>query len=251
MNDEHLILYYYADGLSRAERRRIEAALAADPGLRRRYEALRRELDGIDDTPAPAPEHAVRRWHDSIDRAAQREGPAAGRTPWGLHPASFALGGALAAALALGIGIGVYFADRDEGVRPAAGSPQVVDVTPSADLPADPFEARPDAFSRGLEAHFLQSRQDLDALPAEDSEARRQLILHIVRQNRLFAREAADSQSPELARVLRAFEPVLLRLAAEDLAPADAQRLQDKLAFELNVMLTKMSRPPSNRSESI
>ncbi|MDX1380455.1 MAG: hypothetical protein R3233_05000, partial [Xanthomonadales bacterium] len=96
MNDEQLILYYYADGLSRAERRRIEAAFAADPALRRRYEALRRELDGVEDPPIAAPASAVRRWHDSIDRAAQRERPAMRRTPWGLHPASFALGGTLA-----------------------------------------------------------------------------------------------------------------------------------------------------------
>jgi len=243
MNDEQLILYYYADGLSRAERRRIEAELAADPALRRRYEALRRDLDAIEDPPAPAPAHLVRRWQDSIDRAARREQQPARPAPWRLHPASFALGGALAGALALGIGIGLFVADRDDVTAPVA-------VPPVAVEPAGPVSG-PDAFFRGLEVHFQQSRQDLDELPVEDDAARRQLILHIVRQNRLFAREALDSQSPELARVLRAFEPVLLELAADDLAPADARRLQDKLAFELNVMLTKMNRPPSNRSESI
>jgi hypothetical protein len=51
--------------------------------------------------------------------------------------------------------------------------------------------------------------------------------------------------------VLRAFEPILVRLAAEDLSPEEAQRLQAQLVFELNVMLTKMNRTPSDRSESI
>jgi hypothetical protein len=243
MNDEQLILYYYADGLSRAERRRIEAALAADPVLRRRYEALQRDLDAVEDSPDPAPAHLVRRWQDSIDRAAQRERQPAQRRPWRWHPASVALGGALAAALAIGVGIGLYLADPDAAEGPAAAAPAIAD-SPRPD-------PEPGAFSRGLEAHFLQSRQDLDALPVEDSESRRLLILHIVQQNRLFAREAVENASPELARVLRAFEPILVQLAADDLDPEEAQRLQDKLAFELNVMLTKLNRPPSNPSESI
>jgi hypothetical protein len=77
------------------------------------------------------------------------------------------------------------------------------------------------------------------------------LILHIVQQNRLFARAATENESPELSRVLRAFEPILVRLADEDLAPEEAQRLQDQLVFELNVMLTKMKQTPSDRTESI
>jgi hypothetical protein len=243
MNDEQLILYYYADGLSATERRRIEGALAADPALRRRYETLRRDLDGVEDPPVGAPAPAVRRWHDSIDRAARREQSASRWNGWGLHPASFAWGGALAAVLAVGIGIGLYLGQRDDAAPLGAAPPVIADAAPAG--------VEPGAFARGLEAHFLQSRQELDGLAAEDSEARRLLILHIVQQNRLFAREAVDNQSPELARVLRAFEPILLQLAAADLAPAEAQRLQDKLAFELNVMLTKLNRPPSNRSESI
>jgi hypothetical protein len=102
-----------------------------------------------------------------------------------------------------------------------------------------------------LQAHFRDSRQNIGGLPVEDTESRRMLIQHIVQQNRLFARAATENQSPELARVLRAFEPILVRLAADDLAPEEAQRLQAQLVFELNVMLTKMNRTPSDRSESI
>lgn len=247
MNDEQLILYYYADGLSTAERRQIEAALAADPTLQRRYDALRRELDGFGDAPLStqfrAPEHLVARWHASIDRASQLERKAERRPARALHFASFGWGAAVTAALALGIGIGMYLSSRNDADLSVNPLPAIVEVAPSA--------AAADAFTRGLQAHFRDSRQNIGGLPVEDTESRRMLILHIVQQNRLFAREATENQSPELARVLRAFEPILVRLAAEDLAPEEAQRLQAQLVFELNVMLTKMNRTPSDRSESI
>jgi hypothetical protein len=255
MNDEQLILYYYADGLSKAERRRIEAALASDPALRSRYDALRRELDGFGEAlakasdsaqasePISAPAHLVAGWHDSIDRAARLERPAARRPTRILHLASFGWGAALTAALALGIGIGVYVPSRNDGAPSLSPPPAIVEVPPS--------EVAADAFTRGLQAHFRESRQNIGDLSVEDGKARRLLILHIVQQNRLFARVATENDTPELARVLRAFEPILVRLAAEDLAPEEAQRLQAQLLFELNVMLTKMNRSPSDRSESI
>jgi hypothetical protein len=246
MNDEQLILYYYADGLSQTERRRIEAALAADPALQSRYDALRRELDGFGDASADAPaapEHLVARWHASIDRAAQLERQAERRPAKILHLASFGWGAAITAALALGIGIGVYIPSRNDADPAIDPLPAIVELAPSA--------TAADAFTRGLQAHFRESRQNIGGLPVEDNEARRQLILHIVQQNRLFARAATENQSPELSRVLRAFEPILVRLADEDLAPEEAQRLQAQLLFELNVMLTKMNRSPSDRSESI
>jgi hypothetical protein len=247
MNDEQLILYYYADGLSSQERRQIEAALAADPALQRRYDTLRRELDSLGDAPlgaqVKAPEHLVARWHAGIDRAAQLERQAERRPARVLHFASFGWGAAVTAALALGIGIGVYLSSRNEADLAVNPLPAIVEVAPSA--------ATGDAFTRGLQAHFRDSRQNIGGLPVEDTESRRMLIQHIVQQNRLFARAATENQSPELARVLRAFEPILVRLAADDLAPEEAQRLQAQLVFELNVMLTKMNRTPSDRSESI
>ena len=66
------------------------------------------------------------------------------------------------------------------------------------------------------------------------------LVLHIIEQNRLFETPLPTTTAPKLARVLRAFEPILLQLAAEDLEPADAEALLSQLAFELNVMLTKL-----------
>ena len=57
-----------------------------------------------------------------------------------------------------------------------------------------------------------------------------------------------QNNSPDLARVLRAFEPILLELAAGDIAADDAKSLRAQLAFELNVMLTKMAKESSDQS---
>jgi hypothetical protein len=56
----------------------------------------------------------------------------------------------------------------------------------------------------------------------------------------MFERAAMQSNAQNLARVLRAFEPILLQLANEDIAPQDMEALRMQLAFELKVMLTKL-----------
>ncbi|MGB5630095.1 MAG: hypothetical protein WBM57_12045 [Woeseiaceae bacterium] len=200
--------------------------------------------DRIDDLVAahrddvhPAPAHLKQQWHDAIDSAAAMErgkaqSPA---VPW--HPASIFLGMAIAAALALGIGIGYFVAD--EGASDYAPDAQVADApVHSGALPA--------SLSRGVQLHFRDSREQLLSLPA--SADRTLLVLQIIEQNRLFESAAKNSNSPRLARVLRALEPVLLQLAAEDLEPADAEALLSQLAFELNVMLTKLSAESSDDS---
>ena len=75
--------------------------------------------------------------------------------------------------------------------------------------------------------------------------------LQLIEQNRLFEQAAEHSNAQNLARVLRAFEPILLRLASEDIAPQDAEALREQLAFELQVMLTKLSGTPSEKAETI
>ena len=56
------------------------------------------------------------------------------------------------------------------------------------------------------------------------------LIMNIIGQNRLFERAAEVNDSQDIARVLRAFDLVLVRLASEDLSPEEAAALQAKLA---------------------
>jgi hypothetical protein len=107
------------------------------------------------------------------------------------------------------------------------------------------------AFERGLEMHLEQSRQQIVGLPADADQQRASLIMRMVQENRLFESAADRNGAQDLARVLRAFEPILLRLAADDVSPAEARALQAQLTFELNVMLTKLGRNVSDGTDTI
>ena len=236
MNDETLTLYYY-DELSAAERRDVEAALAADAALAEHYRVLCEELDALmtSDTPS-APTHLVAQWHDAIDRAAAA--PVTAASPKrSFHFGSFFWGAAVAASLAIGIGIGVFVSGDD----PSTGT-LVATTSPSHETTG--------AFSRSLLVHFRDSRDRLSAIEASSNGNLRELIQDIVDQNRLFVRMAEDNQSQDLARLLRAFEPVLMRLAAEDVSPAEAERLLAQLQFELTIVLTKLSQQVSEGTDT-
>jgi hypothetical protein len=200
--------------------------------------------DRIDDLVAahredihPAPAHLKQQWHDAIDSAAAIERGKAKSPTSSWHPASVFLGMAITAALALGIGIGYFVAD--DGTNDNVPNIHVADTSaPASGVPA--------SLSRGVQVHFRDSREQLLSLP--DSADRTLLVLQIIEQNRLFESAANNSNSPRLARVLRALEPVLLQLAAEDLEPADAEALLSQLAFELNVVLTKLAAESSDDS---
>jgi len=229
MNEDTLILYYYNDGLSKRERQQVEEAIHSDAAVAATYEELCQQLNGMSEPDSPAvPSHTVERWHDAIDRAARQErartqSPARSFNPW-----SFAWGAAIAAALALGVGLNMTSVD-----------PEI--VTPAT---------VPGAFTRGVQVHFRDTFQELSSLPADSAADRSMLALQIIEQNRLYERAAEQNDSQSLARVLRAFEPVLLQLAAEDISPEDAAALQAQLIFELNVMLTKLSRDVSNETDT-
>ena len=228
MNDDTLILYYYNDGLSDQERRQVTAALEADRELASRYEALRRELDGLANDTVDVPSHVVQRMHDSVDRLARPVLVSTEKPRRSFSPFSFAWGAAVTAALAIGVGIGFSL------------KPTPPDVMPSY---SDPF-------TRGMQVYLQDASAELATLPIAEADQRAQLIMHIVEQNRLFEQAAVHNDSQSLARVLRAFEPVLLQLATEDLAPEDAEALRAQLEFELNVMLTKLSRASSNETQT-
>ncbi len=180
------------------------------------------------------PEHLVEQWHSAIDEAAALERGRQARRRW--HPGSFFWGVAVTAALVTGIGIG-FLLDDEAPVQ----EPGIVSLSP--DTPAVPV-----AFTRGLALHLRDSREQLAGL--DEQTDRTMLVLRIIEQNRMFEVAAEHNNAPKLARVLRAFEPILLQLAANDLAPEDAEALRAQLAFELNVMLTKLASQPSDTSHS-
>ena len=248
INEETLTLYYYEDGLTADERRNVETAMQKNTLLAAQYADLCAQFDSWrepDEHQLPA--HLIPRWRDSIVDAAKSEAlnsersrrrkRSSGSSFW-----SIAWGGAIAVALAVGIGIGVYFSANTALLNPT-------DI-PLARLVDTPAMAVPASFTRGLQMHLQDSEREITRLtigaPADQAE----LIMQIIEQNRIFERSAKLNNSDNLARVLRAFEPILMRLASDDIAPADAAALRAQLSFELKVMLTKMAQRPSNETHS-
>lgn len=184
------------------------------------------------------PAHLVEQWHSAIDEAAALERGRQQEPRRGWHPGSFFWGVAVTAALAIGIGIGFVLSVNTGAPMPV---PVVADVSPGT-------SATPAAFTRGLAVHLRDSRQQIANI--DNSADRTLLVIQIIEQNRMFESAAEHNNAPKLARVLRAFEPILLQLAANDIAPEDAEALRAQLAFELNVMLTKLANEPSDESHT-
>jgi hypothetical protein len=247
ITEDTLLLYFYNE-LAPGEREQVRIALSGDPQLAMQYEQLCVELTNWREEAVPPTADELReRWHASIDRAA-RESP--GRVV--VHRAvqhAFSrfwlagIGVALAAAVAIGIAIGVRLQDQQ--------TPENVIDTAIAGTDSVPAFAIPVSFTRGLMVHLDQSQRDITSLPIADEAGRIELTLQLIEQNRLFEHAAVQSNAPNLARVLRAFEPILLRLASDDIGPEDAEALREQLAFELKVMLTKLSSSPSEAAETI
>lgn len=237
MNDERLTFYYYNDGLTRAERQQIANLLATDVEAAKRYQAISRRLEQLAETSiTAAPPDMVERWHDSLDRAVRAESIET-KAPV-LHRWSFFWGVAVTAALAVGIGIGALISG-DNKIAPT----NTAALTGSA--------STQNSFVRGLKVHLRESEQGLSATPLSATADRTALIMNIIEQNRLYERVAERNDSHNLARVLRAFELVLVQLTAEDITPQEADALQTKLLFELNVVLTKLARDPSDEPLTI
>ncbi|MDJ0749169.1 MAG: hypothetical protein QNJ11_06775 [Woeseiaceae bacterium] len=190
-----------------------------------------------DETYSPPP-HVKARWHEAIDEAAALEQRRNKPVRRGWHPASFLIGVAVTAALALGVGIGFIMGNAGSPAEQAATV--VVVPVPRDDVPV--------ALARGLQLHFRDSRAQILAL--DESSDRSDLVWRIVEDNRIFEAAATRDQAPQIARVLRAIEPILLKLASEDLSEAELADLQTQLAFEMNVMLTKLTRQSSDDTQT-
>ncbi len=240
MNDDILTLYFYDDGLSADERKEIARALQSDSELAERYRQLCDQLSALESPVDEAlPPDLAARFHDTIDRAANLERGREQSAQPRMHFASFFWGAAVTAALAVGIGIGVWF-----GGSSTPDATQPAGLTVATDPP-------PDAFVRSVQVHFRDSRAGLADLSDVSAADRMILVAGLIEQNRLYARAAELNDADDLARVLRAFEPILVDLAAEDIAPTEAEALRAQLAFELDVMLTKLAREPSDETDSI
>ncbi len=242
MIEDKLILYYYDDGLSEDEKRALCAALDRDDVLAARYRQLELELGALAEAPATAlPEDVRQRLHATLDRAADLErGKAAVRRPRS-HWTSFFVGAGLATAIAGALLVAIVPRLQDPALPASAPVPVAAERATSGTEPV---------FARAMQVYFQDSRAELEGLPDGGNGERTALIMDLVTQNRVFTKLALQNGAPDLARVLRAFEPILTRLAADDITAEESEALRAKLAFELNVMLTKLTREASEYTTS-
>ena len=95
------------------------------------------------------------------------------------------------------------------------------------------------------------ARLVLADLPANDPQRRRELVDEVIEQNRMYARAAQMQGDERLARVLRAFEPVLLALAEPPSAADGDLGARSQIDFELGILQTKLARSPSKIVQSL
>lgn len=247
ISDDELLLYYYRDGLDAAERARIGTALAQQPELAQRLHRLVAQLDTVAETPeVPVPPHIEQRWLNALARApsaAQARHVAADTPPGSRIRTAFrwqtlALA-ATVAALAVFVTLQMSMQSRDDRTRAANDVPQPVTTVAAVETP----EAA--AYERGLQWHLANTEQRLASLDSAKPEERARLIEAILEQNRMYAVAAERANEPDLARVLRAFTPILETLQAER-RDADASDI-DQLNFELRVVQARLqatAQPP-------
>jgi len=220
ITDDELLLYYYRDGLDAAERVRIGAALSEQPELARRMQALVARLDAAAASPeVPVPEEVQQRWRVALERAAHademRESPAPRRFFDFRWPVAAAAAFAIVALTLIVQGV----------MRPS--TEQVAEVATPVNKPADAS-----AYERGLKVHLANTEQQLAELDDAKPEDRARLVESIIAQNRIYALAAERAGEPQLARVLRAFSPILETVAKGGDSSADIAQLN----FELRVM---------------
>jgi hypothetical protein len=225
ITDDELLLYHYRE-LDDAERARIGAALAADPELARRLHALVARLDAAAAMPeVPVPPEAQQRWQAALERVATgtRAAPKRGR--------SFGPPMWLAAAASITV-VALVFAISNRNRQPSEVTAEIADPATQAVTPPDNS-----AYANGLKVHLASTERRIANLDEASPEERARLIETIIAQNRIYALAAERAGEPQLARVLRAFNPIL-----EDLAKGGGQDTADisQLSFELRVMQARL-----------
>ncbi len=229
ISDDDLLLYYYRDGLDAAERARIGAALAEQPALAQRLHALVARLDAAAAMPdVPVPAHVQKRWQAAVDSAA---GGGRAHSKGGRAFTALTWQPLAAAAAVVALVVGIQFVKQDAPDVPPPGT--VAETTPS---PASLGDAS--AYENGLKFHLASTERRLASLGEATPEERAKLVKTIINQNRMYALAAERAGEPQLARVLRAFTPVL-ESVADDRSEATAGSVA-QLSFELRVMQARL-----------
>ena len=123
---------------------------------------------------------------------------------------------------------------------------------PSPELAAEvvapaPAAADTSAYERGLKWHLASTEQQIAGLGSATPEERARLIETIIAQNRIYALAAERAGEPQLARVLRAFTPVLEGMAKDG---GDSSASIAQLGFELRVMQGRLGAGSASNNQS-
>ena len=224
ISDDDLLLYYYRDGLDATERARIGTALAEQPELAQRLHRLVAQLDTAAEMPdVPVPAHIQQRWQSALARAAHINESAA--TSAARTGRRFFTTGRWQLAAAAVVVVAVLVTVQVSLQSPQERTAEVAAPTGSA-------------YERGLRWYLASTEQGLARLDSAQPDERAQLIETIIEQNRMYALAAERANEPQLARVLRAFTPILESLTDErrDASASDIAQL----SFELRVMQARL-----------
>ena len=231
MTDDELLLFHFSDGLTPERVAEIQTALDRDAVLRERLAQLRAHLATLSQTEDSAlPADVQYRLQQKLRRL-----HAAAQTPpradfWrAIRPQSTWFLPAFAA----GVGALTMWL-YTQGVAPP--TQPVVALTPSVSMPA---QAQTQSMSLpALRAHLLQTQLLLESFDPSNSEERA-LLGEIIAQNQNYAARAQQLGRADLARVLRALEPVLVEVENIN-EPSVRAALIEQFEFEANSLQTKL-----------
>ena len=229
ISDDDLLLFHWQDGLDDTRRREIADALARDAELGARYARLVADLARFGHLPEPQVDAVLHaRWARAIrdDASKQRARPR-----WFVP-------------LALAAGVGALAIVGPQW-RTSAIDPPTVTPTPIAASQRDDG-AR---VARSVRVHLAEAGAGLSSWSEQaDDATRRALVQRWIDDQRALAQAADAAGDAQLARTLRAFEPLLRDLAND--VPAASRPEREQLAFEWAAMQTKLAASPSKSSPS-
>jgi len=228
ISDEELLLYYYRE-LDAGERARIGAAVSNDPQLSRRLHNLVARLDAAAAMPeVPVPAHTQRRWQAALARATSDKRVA---PPTRGFFTQLRWQAAAAAVAVVAITLTIQNVKSPSSIKTAG---ETVEASP----PGATSAGDASAYEHGLKWHLASTEKRLASLGDATPEERARLVETIIGQNRIYALAAERAGEPQLARVLRAFTPVLESVADGRVESASSVA---QLNFELRVMQARLA----------
>lgn len=248
ITDDALVLYFYNDGLSSGERDQIERELEQDTQLSQRYSQLVKDMGRVSlyaSTNIATVDKS--QWARALDA---RIDSSIKQSSSGQSKRHIGSDRKLAIAATVLVFIAGWFLG---GMFTQV--PSEVDINPrvavrsgeSADLLAVRQSNSQQSLIRGIAAHFKDTQSQLASMDENNTVERDALIQAIVVQNRFFLEAARNNGADDLARLLRAFEPLLVSLSSSSQGqPRSKQQISDQLEFELGATLTKLDRKTSN-----